>query len=253
MSKITRQMLSDILKEKTHGENIIEFCCHPLKSMYAHTLLHSTNDYTSYEGIFEDRDSLINFMPEKVYPPITEDDPTFKESEEYIDSIITYFKEELTWRRVLGSVEFTEWEKELKIFLDMSEQNKCKEKHLTMFCKLPQFYEDNIAFDKIYQDNNCAQLKIKDGEQFYEKGTATWSYLGKIKKSKKHEKKYTFYYFKDQDSHLYEIKQFKSESLDSMIELLWDKPIKVETVVKSRTKWSTGATYYSGESFTISG
>ena len=251
MSRITGQILSDILKENTEGENIIEFCCHPLKSMYAHTLLHSTNDYTSYEGIFEDQDSLLNFMPEKVYPPITEDDPSFIESEEYVNTIINYFKQEITWRRVLGSVQFTEWEKELKIFLDLGEKNQCKKKHLTMFCKLPRFYEDNIAFDNIFNDNNCAQLTFKDDEQYYERGSAIMTYLGKINKGSRRDKKYTHYYFKDQDHHCYEIKQYKSESLDSMIEVLWDKPLKVETVVKPKVKWSTGATYYSGETFKI--
>ena len=246
------QILQSIRSRKPHPKlepheyeqdnAILEFCTHPLMSIYCHTQLHSTLDYTSYEGVFEDEFKLLDFLP----------DTDFDETREYVDKIIKYFSEELTWKRVLGGHLYSEWENELKSFLQLGSTNACKRKHIAMFCKLPAFYKNAIEFDTKYIENECKPIKVSEEMYQYQNMETELKYLYKTKKHTKRDRKQTYFYFTDKNNQLYEVKQPKNSAMESMFELMWgDSYKKIETTAKVKEKLSTGANYFYCEWFRL--
>jgi len=227
----------------SEGDEIIKYHCHPLLSIYLHTLLSSTKDDVCYDGVFEDRKALLSLTPQG---------PEFDGAKKFVHDIIEYYKTELTWKRLLSNGLFSEWERELNLFLDLADKNCCKEKHISMFVKLPQFYKTAIEFDNNYQTNKCQSFKMPE-ENFWKNIKTKWKYVWSTQKHTKRDKKHTYHYFMDDKNRLTEFKTPDNQPFDSILHNLWgEQYLDVEATVKVREKVSLGATYYYCENFKIS-
>lgn len=189
-------------------EEVLQFKTNPLAVIMLHTELQSTIEERNYSDVFENDGEYLGYNSEMLKHDYCKQ-PEFTNSCELAQEIITYFRELLTLKKIKG-IEISIFEHKLSEFLQLVKTNQCKIDHLSLACKLPEFYQVEQNFLEMTDNLQSINENSDDIVQMQTKLTPLHVWR---KHTKKEKKDYTFLHFKSENNRLVEYKVNKSDIL----------------------------------------
>ena len=229
-------------------EEVLQFKTNPLAVIMLHTELNSTIEERNYSDVFENDGEYLGYnsiMLKHDYCQKPEFSFTCKKAQE----IITYFRDVLTLKKIKG-IEISLFEKKLSEFLQLVKTNQCKIDHLSLACKLPEFYEVEQDFLEMTKNLQSIDENSDDIVQMQTKLTPlhVWK-----KHTKRERKEYQFLHFKSENNRLVEYKVSKSDILFELFNSKAFREISLDAQIYGtlRSHPLTGFTYFVADQIDI--
>lgn len=222
-------------------EEVLQFKTNPLAVIMLHTELQSTIVEKNYSDVFENDGEYLGYNSEMLKHDYC-GKPQFKETCELAQEIIIYFREVLTLKKIKG-IEISIFEDKLSEFLQLVKTNQCKIGHLSLACKLPEFYQVEQNFLEMTDNLQSIDENSDDTVQMQTKLTPlhVWK-----KHTKKEKKDHTFLHFKSENNRLVEYKVSKSDILFELFNSKAFREISLEAQIYGtlRSHPLSGFTYF---------